>query len=79
MRWLAYWCVVVTVAVMVARATAESHDKGVPAPAFASADFAVTKEIPEGRAIVLAMGILAIAYTFQRAWQNLKPTAAESD
>ncbi|MDZ4287821.1 MAG: hypothetical protein U0984_07675 [Prosthecobacter sp.] len=57
-----------TLAVMVAHAAARPSD---------GADTAVLTStihpnlaIPDGRAILLGLGILAIAYTYQRIWLN---------
>ena len=70
MRWVAYWSVVVAVAVMVAHAAAEPRDAADVTVAAGAFERHVATG--EGRAILLGLGILAIAYTYQRAWLNWK-------
>ena len=74
MRWVAYWSVVVAVAVMVAHAAATPHDSGDVTVASSALERHAAGG--EGRAILLGLGILAIAYTYQRVWLNWKGSAA---
>jgi hypothetical protein len=68
MRWVVYWSVVVAVAVMVAHAAATPRE----AAEMPLASGVLERQVStgEGRAILLGVGILAIAYTYQRAWLN---------
>jgi hypothetical protein len=67
---MVYWSVVVAVAVMVAHAAAQPHETAELAVAATRLPHGVA--IPEERAILLGLGILAIAYTYQRVWQNFR-------
>ena len=75
MRWVVYWSVVVAVAVMVAHAAATPHE---PVEATLASSNVLDRQVSsgEGRAILLALGILAIAYTYQRAWLNWRGNRA---
>lgn len=74
MRWLVYWSVVVAVAVMVAHAAATPHE----AANVTVASGLLERPVPIGeeRAILLGIGILAIAYTYQRVWLNWRGSRA---
>jgi hypothetical protein len=74
MRWVVYWTVSLAVAVMGAHAAAKPHESGDPVILTGAVQPHLV--VPEDRAILLGLGILAIAYTYQRIWQNLKRTAS---
>lgn len=70
MRSLVYWLVSLALAVKVAHAAARPSDGGDAT--LLSSIVHPFLSISEGRAILLALGILAIAYTYQRIWLNMR-------
>lgn len=70
MRSIIYWLTSSSIAVLSMRALAETESGD--GQMLASAGIEV-QALPENvRAIILGIGIMAIAYTYHRAWLNLK-------
>jgi len=73
MRTILYWLTATAIAVLAARATDHPVDGGSIGW---SADTEIRADIlpvPEpSRAVLLGIGIMAIAFTYRRAWLNLK-------
>jgi hypothetical protein len=70
MRSIIYWLTSSSIAVLSMRALAETHSSD--SMMLASAGLEVPA-LPENvRAIVLGVGIMAVAYTYRRTWLNFK-------
>jgi hypothetical protein len=68
MRSTIYWLISSSIAVISMRALAETQSSEVAV--FATAGFE-TQPVPENiRAIILGLGIMAVAYTYRRTWLN---------
>ena len=72
MRSFVYWSASSALAVIATRAAAESENLGMAlADGAAAGAFA---SIPESaRAVLLGIGIMAIAFTYRRVWLNIRP------
>lgn len=72
-RVLFYWVVSVWVATYAAGHAVASSATEVEAVTPASASLANMVSVPEAaRSALLFIGILAVAYTYQRAWMNFR-------
>ena len=70
MRSIIYWLTSSSIAVLSVRALAETYASD--SMMLASAGFEV-QALPENvRAIILGVGIMAVAYTYRRTWLNFK-------
>ncbi len=69
-RALIYWSLSSAVAVAAARASAETHE--MIGFAYGSGQIAPGLPVTEtARSVLLAVGIMAVAFTYRRAWLNL--------
>lgn len=69
MRSTLYWFISTTIAVLSMRAAAQT-DAEAELLAMADPTFHALSVSGSARAALLGIGIMAVAYTYQRAWQN---------
>ena len=70
MRSIIYWLTSSSIAVLSMRALAETDSSD--ARTLASASLQVQALPENARAIILGVGIMAVAYTYRRTWLNFK-------
>lgn len=72
MRALTYWLASVFIAVMAAKAAERADDWG----AFSADPLQPLLSIPDGdRSVLLGVGVLAMAYTYRKAWLDWRRRA----
>ena len=70
-RSVAYWSISIALAAVASHA-AETGVAVVDAPVTASLDLTALTAAEPARGALLAAGVIAMAFTYRRAWANLK-------